>query len=691
MVGASPSQPASNAAEQPPQTPSPVEQRTEERKQLIATSAGQFLLWLPIDLRADAGEQSPQVHIIETQLEQTSGETEPVIAASASSEQLELSWPSKATTDAGEQLPETQTVEAPLEQKPQELQQVIATPPADIKPDAPSEIASDAPEKSSQTQLTESDPDESTDASGTDTTLFQTEELVFVPWRTDEPLEAILPAAETAARKELDEIPAASTVEVCNQPEEPHTEPSAPAAARLEDKPAENPTVLEMPVKEVASETDAKVSPAPAVPDDRLGQSGEAPSTPKPEEQAQKSAAPVEVRNEHEKPHTEPSTPAVACCVNKSAENPAALEAPVEKVASEADAKISPAPAPPPERLDITAPVPETLPLEEQTNTPPAPVAEVCKPEEPHAPESTAAGAPCNEQSTVDKPAEKPIPLEAPPGQSASDAYAMIPPAPSAPVPGRAEFVARLHALANPQSKESFVEKEPIELLPGLVAGSLAECESPTDKPAERHAVTVSPSTDEAVEETKAASVSPPPANETSIAEVREPVERATMSDVTTKPEECLEQTLVLEPERETASDHGEKGEAPNAILERPPKKKVLVVDDDPTLRMLLRMGLEPHGYECLLAENGKAAQAVVQAHHPVLILVDLLMPVMDGLAFVLWLRGTAKDSTPVLVFTNLDDMKITQQALDGGANAFACKPLRLKDLLQTMKELVPT
>jgi CheY-like chemotaxis protein len=124
--------------------------------------------------------------------------------------------------------------------------------------------------------------------------------------------------------------------------------------------------------------------------------------------------------------------------------------------------------------------------------------------------------------------------------------------------------------------------------------------------------------------------------------------------------------------------------------LEPLPKKKVLVIDDDPTLRMLLKMGLAPHGYDCVTAENGKAAQPMLQTNRPDLILVDLLMPVMDGLAFIQWLRQKAKDSTPVLVLTNVDDPKITKEALKSGANSFAYKPVRLKDLLAAIKKLVP-
>ena len=118
-------------------------------------------------------------------------------------------------------------------------------------------------------------------------------------------------------------------------------------------------------------------------------------------------------------------------------------------------------------------------------------------------------------------------------------------------------------------------------------------------------------------------------------------------------------------------------------------RRKVLVIDDDATMRMVLKLGLRSHGYDCLMAENGKEAQTVLQNHRPDLILVDLMMPVMDGLTFIQWLRQTAGDSTPVLVFTNVNTPQVTEEALASGANAFACKPLHLRDLVEVMNQLV--
>jgi CheY-like chemotaxis protein len=182
-------------------------------------------------------------------------------------------------------------------------------------------------------------------------------------------------------------------------------------------------------------------------------------------------------------------------------------------------------------------------------------------------------------------------------------------------------------------------------------------------------------------------------------AEASNPMAQDTAADAT----EAQEVQAATAPAPEGKADGiGERGLQPDigvvangeagspADLEPRRRKQVLVIDDDATMRKLLKMGLCSHQYDCLTAENGKIAQEVLQTCRPDLILVDLLMPVMDGLTFIQWLRQTAQDSTPVLVFTNVDTPKITQEAMAKGANAFACKPLHLKELLAVINQWVP-
>jgi DNA-binding response OmpR family regulator len=100
-------------------------------------------------------------------------------------------------------------------------------------------------------------------------------------------------------------------------------------------------------------------------------------------------------------------------------------------------------------------------------------------------------------------------------------------------------------------------------------------------------------------------------------------------------------------------------------------------------------MGFRKHNFDCVVAENGRAAQAVLMTLRPDLFVVDLLMPVMDGLAFIKWLRQSARSSAPVLVFTTTDDPKVMGDALRCGADAVARKPMHLRELVVAMNRLI--
>jgi two-component system KDP operon response regulator KdpE len=143
------------------------------------------------------------------------------------------------------------------------------------------------------------------------------------------------------------------------------------------------------------------------------------------------------------------------------------------------------------------------------------------------------------------------------------------------------------------------------------------------------------------------------------------------------------------------AESHAESPAQPEALngksedLKQHPKTKVLIIEDDTTIRKLLDMGLRRYGYDCVAAENGRAGQTLLATVRPDLIVVDLMMPVMDGLRFIQWLRQTAGDTTtPVLVFSTVQDPKIKQEVLSTGANFFAGKPMHLKELVQALNGL---
>jgi len=118
-------------------------------------------------------------------------------------------------------------------------------------------------------------------------------------------------------------------------------------------------------------------------------------------------------------------------------------------------------------------------------------------------------------------------------------------------------------------------------------------------------------------------------------------------------------------------------------------RKRVLVVDDDAVYRELLSIGLGAGGYEILVAENGIEAKKIVGAEAVDAVIVDMLMPLMDGLRFIDWLRKEARNEVPVLVLTSVDDRALSVEAMVAGATDVVVKPVGLPQLTQRLGALL--
>jgi two-component system chemotaxis response regulator CheY len=109
--------------------------------------------------------------------------------------------------------------------------------------------------------------------------------------------------------------------------------------------------------------------------------------------------------------------------------------------------------------------------------------------------------------------------------------------------------------------------------------------------------------------------------------------------------------------------------------------RTVLVVDDDPGVLEVLELALTAEGYDVILAHDGREALEHVVSSRPHLMVVDLMMPIMDGWQFVRECRKRdICDKTPVIILSaarNLD-----QAARELGAQAVVSKPFNLDDLL---------
>ena len=113
----------------------------------------------------------------------------------------------------------------------------------------------------------------------------------------------------------------------------------------------------------------------------------------------------------------------------------------------------------------------------------------------------------------------------------------------------------------------------------------------------------------------------------------------------------------------------------------------ILVVDDDPDILQTLALCLSTEGYRILVASNGREALDVLEKEKPSVILLDLMMPVMDGWQFVAALEERGKRDMPLLILSA--DRAVQGHAQKLRANGHPAKPFDLEDLLVKVAELV--
>lgn len=116
----------------------------------------------------------------------------------------------------------------------------------------------------------------------------------------------------------------------------------------------------------------------------------------------------------------------------------------------------------------------------------------------------------------------------------------------------------------------------------------------------------------------------------------------------------------------------------------------VLIVDDDPTTRKLLRMLLSKEKYKIAEVENGQQCLEAYRQLKPDLVLMDAMMPVMDGFTCCLKLKNLPRgDRTPVLIITGLDDRVSVDRAFEVGATDYITKPIHPPILRQRLRRIL--
>lgn len=118
--------------------------------------------------------------------------------------------------------------------------------------------------------------------------------------------------------------------------------------------------------------------------------------------------------------------------------------------------------------------------------------------------------------------------------------------------------------------------------------------------------------------------------------------------------------------------------------------KLVLIVDDEDLTRQMIAMFMKMDGFETVEAEDGVDALEKVAQHKPDAIILDVMMPIMDGITMCKKLRANpATASIPVLMLSGRSQIDAEQEGTDAGANAYMKKPMDPREMLQILKDIM--
>jgi DNA-binding response OmpR family regulator len=119
-------------------------------------------------------------------------------------------------------------------------------------------------------------------------------------------------------------------------------------------------------------------------------------------------------------------------------------------------------------------------------------------------------------------------------------------------------------------------------------------------------------------------------------------------------------------------------------------KKKILVVDDSQDMRAILSMRLKVNGYNVIAAEDGQDGIDKARADAPDLIILDLMLPKIDGYEVCRILKFDDKyKNIPIIILSALDQQEDREKAIGSGADSFFIKPFDLELLLNKIQSLI--
>lgn len=118
--------------------------------------------------------------------------------------------------------------------------------------------------------------------------------------------------------------------------------------------------------------------------------------------------------------------------------------------------------------------------------------------------------------------------------------------------------------------------------------------------------------------------------------------------------------------------------------------KKVLVVDDDPYILMSVEFLMKKNGYEVMVARNGSEAMGFLETGRPDLVLLDIMMPDVDGYSICRHIKSTPALEDIIVVFVSAKTAEADiQQGYDLGAALYVSKPFSTRDLMKKINGLL--
>ena len=116
----------------------------------------------------------------------------------------------------------------------------------------------------------------------------------------------------------------------------------------------------------------------------------------------------------------------------------------------------------------------------------------------------------------------------------------------------------------------------------------------------------------------------------------------------------------------------------------------VLIVDDEPLTQDLLRLMLEPAGFRVTGADHGLDALQKVQENKPDIMILDVMMPFMDGITVCKKIRSNVETADlPIVMLSGKTHLNAVEEGLQAGANRYLAKPMSRTELLKNLREVL--